>query len=84
MVYGEYIQSPQYELAHLLSKQLPNNLSTTYFTNSGTEAIEGAIKLAKEVIKDQKFFHVLIHIMVLHKDLLVLWEMKIKKLILDH
>tara|TARA_Y100001954_G_scaffold235491_1_gene293336 strand:- start:262 stop:1458 length:1197 start_codon:yes stop_codon:yes gene_type:complete len=47
MVYGEYIQSPQYELAHLLSKQLPNNLSTTYFTNSGTEAIEGAIKLAK-------------------------------------
>ena len=47
MVYGEYIQSPQYELAFLLSKQLPKNLNTTYFTNSGTEAIEGAIKLAK-------------------------------------
>ena len=40
MVYGEYIQSPQYELAFLLSKQLPKNLNTTYFTNSGTEAIE--------------------------------------------
>lgn len=47
MVYGEYIQSPQYQLAHLLSTQLPNNLNTTYFTNSGTEAVEGAIKLAK-------------------------------------
>ena len=49
MVYGEYIQSPQYKLAQLLSKNLPNNLSTTYFTNSGAEAIEGAIKLAKRV-----------------------------------
>ena len=35
MVYGEYIQSPQYKLAELLSKNLPNNLNTTYFTNSG-------------------------------------------------
>tara|TARA_B100001250_G_scaffold202980_1_gene174051 strand:+ start:10712 stop:11905 length:1194 start_codon:yes stop_codon:yes gene_type:complete len=49
MVYGEYIQSPQYKLAQLLSKNLPKSLSTTYFTNSGTEAIEGAIKLAKRV-----------------------------------
>ena len=47
MVYGEYIQSPQFKLAHLISSNLPDNLTTTYFTNSGTEAIEGAIKLAK-------------------------------------
>lgn len=51
MVYGEYIQSPQYKLAELLAKNLPENLSTTYFTNSGTEAIEGAIKLAKRATK---------------------------------
>ena len=47
MVYGEFIQKPQYYLAKLLSDCLPNKLNTTYFTNSGTEAIEGAIKLAK-------------------------------------
>ena len=47
MVYGEYIQSPQYKLAKLLADNLPKSLSTTYFTNSGTEAIEGAMKLAK-------------------------------------
>ncbi len=47
MVYGEYIQSPQYKLAELLAQNLPEQLNTTYFTNSGTEAIEGAIKLAK-------------------------------------
>jgi len=51
MVYGEYIQSPQYQLAKLLAENLPENLSTTYFTNSGTEAIEGAIKLAKRATK---------------------------------
>jgi len=50
MVYGEYIQSPQYKLAKLLADNLPKNLSSTYFTNSGTEAIEGAIKLAKRAI----------------------------------
>ena len=49
MVYGEYIQEPQYKLAELLAKNLPEQLSTTYFTNSGTEAIEGAIKLAKRI-----------------------------------
>lgn len=49
MVYGEYIQKPQYSLAKLLSDNLPNQLSTTYFTNSGAEAIEGAIKLAKRI-----------------------------------
>jgi acetylornithine/succinyldiaminopimelate/putrescine aminotransferase len=47
MVYGEYVQSPQYKLAKLLADNLPENLSTTYFTNSGAEAIEGAMKLAK-------------------------------------
>ena len=49
MVYGEYIQKPQYSLAKLLAENLPEKLSTTYFTNSGTEAIEGAIKLAKRI-----------------------------------
>ena len=49
MVYGEYVQKPQYKLAKLLSDNLPNSLSTTYFTNSGTEAIEGAMKLAKRI-----------------------------------
>ena len=38
MVYGEYIQSPQYKLAKLLSENLPEKLNTTYFVNSGTEA----------------------------------------------
>ena len=47
MVYGEYVQAPQYKLAKLLADNLPKSLSSTYFTNSGTEAIEGAIKLAK-------------------------------------
>lgn len=47
MVYGEYIQEPAVELAKFLAKNLPNNLEKTYLTNSGTEAIEGALKLAK-------------------------------------
>jgi acetylornithine/succinyldiaminopimelate/putrescine aminotransferase len=47
MVYGEYLQSPQYRLAELLANNLPKSLDCTYFTNSGTEAIEGAMKLAK-------------------------------------
>ena len=49
MVYGEYIQKPQYTLAKLLAENLPDKLSTTYFTNSGAEAIEGAIKLSKRI-----------------------------------
>jgi acetylornithine/N-succinyldiaminopimelate aminotransferase len=49
MVYGEYIQEPAVKFTKLLAQQLPENLSTTYLTNSGTEAIEGAIKLAKRV-----------------------------------
>ena len=47
MVYGEYIQSPQVEFAKLLTEQLPEKLNCTYFVNSGSEANEGAIKLAK-------------------------------------
>jgi len=63
MVYGEYIQSPQYKLAQLLAKNLPESLSCTYFTNSGTEAIEGAMKLAKratgrpEIISCKDSYH---------------------------
>lgn len=48
MVYGEFIQQSQVDLATLLAKQLPENLQTVYFTNSGTEANEGALKLAKK------------------------------------
>jgi acetylornithine/succinyldiaminopimelate/putrescine aminotransferase len=47
MVYGEYILSPQIEYAKLLTDLLPENLSSVYFVNSGSEAIEGALKLAK-------------------------------------
>ena len=47
MVYGEFIQQKPLELAILLAKYLPVKLNCTYLVNSGTEAIEGAIKLAK-------------------------------------
>ncbi|GAB3545386.1 aspartate aminotransferase family protein [Spirosoma fluminis] len=47
MVYGEYVQTPQTQLAHALAQTLPDRLNTVYFTNSGTEAVEGAMKLAK-------------------------------------
>jgi len=49
MVYGEYAQSPAVELCKLLAQHLPASLEVTYLTNSGTEAIEGAMKLAKRV-----------------------------------
>ena len=48
MVYGEYIQSPQVKLAQYLSNMLPSGLDSVYLVNSGSEAIEGAIKLAKK------------------------------------
>jgi acetylornithine/succinyldiaminopimelate/putrescine aminotransferase len=63
MVYGEYIQSPQVKLAKALSDSLPEKLSSVYFTNSGAEAIEGAMKLAKrytgrtEVISFKNAYH---------------------------
>jgi len=47
MVYGELVQAPPARLAHALAATLPAPLDTVYFTNSGTEAIEGALKLAK-------------------------------------
>ncbi|MEM9823067.1 MAG: aspartate aminotransferase family protein [Bacteroidota bacterium] len=47
MVYGEYVLSPQVELASLLAKSLPDPLDSVYFVNSGSEATEGAMKLAK-------------------------------------
>ncbi|WP_242086247.1 aspartate aminotransferase family protein [Aestuariivivens sediminis] len=63
MVYGEYILKPAVDLSKLLAENLPDNLEKTYLTNSGTEAIEGAIKLAKratgrsELIAAHKAYH---------------------------
>jgi acetylornithine/succinyldiaminopimelate/putrescine aminotransferase len=63
MVYGEYIQKPAVELTKLLAENLPVSLEKTYLTNSGTEAIEGALKLAKratgrtEIITANKAYH---------------------------
>lgn len=63
MVYGEFIQQPQVELAKLLAENLPASLETTYVTNSGTEATEGALKLAKrttgryEIIAAKNGYH---------------------------
>ncbi len=47
MVYGEYVQEPAVAYTKLLASFLPDNLQTTYLVNSGTEAIEGALKLAR-------------------------------------
>ena len=49
MVYGEYIQSPQVDLAKELTDLLPKKLNSVYFVNSGAEALEGALKIAKRV-----------------------------------
>ena len=49
MVYGEYVQKPAVAYSKLLASVLPENLETTYLVNSGTEAIEGALKLARRV-----------------------------------
>lgn len=49
LVYGEFIQSPQVQYAALLGQNLPATLNAVYFTNSGAEAVEGAMKLAKRV-----------------------------------
>lgn len=63
MVYGEFIQAPQVKLAHLLSHVLPQGINSVYFVNSGAEAIEGALKLAKrhtgrtELISFQNAYH---------------------------
>jgi len=47
MVYGEYVQQPAVQYTKLLAKYLPAPLETTYLVNSGTEAMEGALKLAR-------------------------------------
>jgi acetylornithine/N-succinyldiaminopimelate aminotransferase len=49
MVYGEYVQSPQVMLAQRIASLLPDSLNSVYFTNSGAEAIEAALKLAKRI-----------------------------------
>jgi acetylornithine/succinyldiaminopimelate/putrescine aminotransferase len=48
-VYGEVVQSPQVQYATLLAAHLPSSLDCIYFTNSGAEAVEGAMKLAKRI-----------------------------------
>lgn len=63
MVYGEFVQSPQVKLAQLLCSQLPSPLNSCYFVNSGSEANEGAMKLAKrytgrkEIISFKNAYH---------------------------
>lgn len=63
MVYGEYVQQPAVELSKLLADNLPKSLNTTYLVNSGTEAIEGSIKLARrftgrsEIIAAKNAYH---------------------------
>lgn len=63
MVYGELVQAPPAELAHALYQTLPAHLDAVYFTNSGTEAVEGALKLAKrhtgrtELISCHRAYH---------------------------
>lgn len=54
IVYGEYIQQPQVQYAKLLTDNLPGSLNSVYFTNSGTEATEGALKLAKRITNRSK------------------------------
>jgi len=63
MVYGEYIQEPALELAKLMASHLPEPLESTYLVNSGTEAIEGSLKLARrytgrtEIIAAKNSYH---------------------------
>lgn len=56
MVYGEFIQAPQVKLAEYICSLLPESLNSVYFVNSGSEAIEGAIKLAKRYTAGTKMF----------------------------
>ncbi len=54
MVYGEYVQTPQVRFAEKLISILPENLQSVYFVNSGAEAVEGALKLAKRYTGREK------------------------------
>lgn len=58
MVYGELVQSPQVKLAAALSSLLPASLHSVFFVNSGSEAVEGALKLAKRVSGKKKIMAV--------------------------
>ena len=63
MVYGEYIQEPAVALSRLIAQHLPKPLESTYLVNSGTEAIEGSLKLARrftgrsEIIAAKNAYH---------------------------
>ncbi len=63
LVYGEFVLDPQVQLAELLCASLPASLNSVYFVNSGTEAVEGAMKLAKrytgraEIISAHRAYH---------------------------
>lgn len=63
MVYGEYIQESALNLTKLMAQYLPENIEKTYLTNSGTEAIDGALKLARrytgrsEILAAHKAYH---------------------------
>ncbi|MCB9302946.1 MAG: aspartate aminotransferase family protein [Lewinellaceae bacterium] len=63
LVYGEFVLAPQVRLAELLARHLPDPLDSVYFVNSGTEATEGAMKLAKrhtgrfEIVACKKAYH---------------------------
>ncbi len=63
MVYGEYVQKPAVDYCKLLASFLPSTLETTYLVNSGTEAVEGALKLARrftgrtQIIAAKKAYH---------------------------
>lgn len=63
MVYGEMVERPQVEFARLMAETLPEPLDTVYFLNSGAEAVEGALKLAKrythrtEMISMRRAYH---------------------------
>lgn len=63
MVYGEFVETPQVHYAKALTENLPASLNSVYFTNSGAEAVEGAMKLAKrftgrnELVAFQNDYH---------------------------
>ncbi len=63
MVYGEYVLAPQVQLAKAITDALPRSLDSVYFVNSGSEAVEGAMKLAKkytgryEIIAAKNAYH---------------------------
>lgn len=57
MVYGKFVHAPQVQLAALLAQNLPSDLDAVYFVNSGSEAIEGALKLAKRLTNKAEIVH---------------------------